>query len=297
MSLEKQPYHPSPEEQAKIQKERTISDAGLLKKGSAEYIVGERGEYRLEITKDQFNELHGAMISEFDEKIKKEIREKWENKSLEEIIADDPELEKNIETIPVKTEGERLVLLRNKQLPEIAFVVWSEKETSTQGKIALNISEPRISEKHVKSKDFSTMCACCSVELYGLQNPHKYPYKEDIGEDGKKIHIGADGKEFSTYKQWESFSDKWSKENPEEEQKSEEWEKRKKEEFMESMQKACDDNGIKFLIVRKAELLEKRYGEIKGVQTLEITENNKVRDKIDTIEQITGKKRAGKIFF
>jgi hypothetical protein len=42
----------TPEEQAKIEKERTISDAELLK-GGAEYVVDDKGEKRLEVTDGQ----------------------------------------------------------------------------------------------------------------------------------------------------------------------------------------------------------------------------------------------------
>lgn len=47
---------PTPEEQAKIEKERTISDAELLKSG-AEYVVNEEGEKRLEVTEEQRKDL------------------------------------------------------------------------------------------------------------------------------------------------------------------------------------------------------------------------------------------------
>ena len=51
MSLEK-PSMPSPEEQAKIEKERTLSDADFLQEG-AEYKIDEKGGKRLEITAEQ----------------------------------------------------------------------------------------------------------------------------------------------------------------------------------------------------------------------------------------------------
>jgi hypothetical protein len=46
----------TPEEQAKLEKSRALSDAELLK-GGAEYVVDENGEKRLEVTKDQPYEL------------------------------------------------------------------------------------------------------------------------------------------------------------------------------------------------------------------------------------------------
>lgn len=49
-------YRPTPEEQAKTEKERTLSDADLLKKG-AEYVVDELGEKRLEVTGQQIADL------------------------------------------------------------------------------------------------------------------------------------------------------------------------------------------------------------------------------------------------
>ncbi|KKW22691.1 MAG: hypothetical protein UY65_C0018G0011 [Parcubacteria group bacterium GW2011_GWA2_51_12] len=52
-------YRPTPEEQAKLEKERTLSDADLLKKG-AEYKIDEFGEKRLEVTKKQLEDLKAA---------------------------------------------------------------------------------------------------------------------------------------------------------------------------------------------------------------------------------------------
>ena len=51
-----EPKMPTPEEMAKIHKSRTESDAELLKEG-AEYAVDEKGDARLDITKEQAVDL------------------------------------------------------------------------------------------------------------------------------------------------------------------------------------------------------------------------------------------------
>lgn len=62
-------YKPSPEEQAELEKSRTISDADLLK-GGAEYKVDESGEKRLEVTKDQIDSLEKINMKEISECLK-----------------------------------------------------------------------------------------------------------------------------------------------------------------------------------------------------------------------------------
>lgn len=54
MSVEK--YQPTPEEQAKMQKERTVHDALLLERGAV-YVPTEGGNFRLDITGEQLEEF------------------------------------------------------------------------------------------------------------------------------------------------------------------------------------------------------------------------------------------------
>lgn len=57
MSIERPSHQPSPEERAKIEKERTLTEAELLA-GGAEYVVGPEGEIpRLQLTDEQIEHL------------------------------------------------------------------------------------------------------------------------------------------------------------------------------------------------------------------------------------------------
>lgn len=58
MSVEK--YQPTPEEQAKMQKERTVHDALLLEKGAV-YVPTEGGNFRLDITGEQLEKFAGEL--------------------------------------------------------------------------------------------------------------------------------------------------------------------------------------------------------------------------------------------
>lgn len=55
MKLEQAPT-PSPEEQAYIEEDRTLSDAELIKEG-AKYKINEKGEKRLELTAEQIDKI------------------------------------------------------------------------------------------------------------------------------------------------------------------------------------------------------------------------------------------------
>lgn len=69
--MNKEKYQPSEEEQAKIKKDRTMSDAELLKKG-AEYVMDNGVKKpRLELTEKQIEKAR----KEMDEEIKKKIKE------------------------------------------------------------------------------------------------------------------------------------------------------------------------------------------------------------------------------
>ena len=79
-----EPKMPTPEEMAKIAKSRTESDAELLKDG-AEYVVDEKGDERLELTKEQIEDAKKEM-EEYFLKIEKILNEREEiNKSSEQL--------------------------------------------------------------------------------------------------------------------------------------------------------------------------------------------------------------------
>lgn len=65
---------PTPGEQAKIEKERTISDAELLK-GGAEYVVDENGEKILSVTIEQCDSLEKEHADEQDQELGRRIND------------------------------------------------------------------------------------------------------------------------------------------------------------------------------------------------------------------------------
>jgi hypothetical protein len=65
MNSQEAPKEYSPEEIAEIEKNRTLSDAGLLTRG-AEYIINEKNEKELELTKKQIERLKFPDLKEIE---------------------------------------------------------------------------------------------------------------------------------------------------------------------------------------------------------------------------------------
>lgn len=65
--MEKEQYQLSAEEQAGIEKKRTLSDAKLLKDG-AEYMIDDEGEKELHVTEDQREEVEKTMELDLESK-------------------------------------------------------------------------------------------------------------------------------------------------------------------------------------------------------------------------------------
>ena len=148
---------------------------------------------------------------------------------------------KRLEVIPIKKEGDEIVLFREKNMP-LAFVLFSELETYTQGGVILKFKG--------KSKDFSMVCACCSNEVYGIELPFDDP------NEGSK-----------------------------EEKENDKFERKKAKEFKNAIQKACNENGIKTLVIRKADMWNEEYGDLAGVDLMEITETGKIKQEIALIKK------------
>ncbi len=288
-------YQPSAEEMAKIQKERTMSDAELLHEGAV-YIVGSDGGYRLEVNARQQTELHREMEQVFSRreeerlgKIRVEIRKELDELPIEELIQIYPELAEKIETIRLATEGREISLVRQKEAPELAIPVWSKSKHrgGTQGRILLNIPESRLSKGSIKM-EFRSVCACCSSETYGLESPFranhpKYPeYKKAEGEDDYTFKARHDRE----VKQYEAEKKKWDASK--EAQKDKEWEEQKKQEYADAMRNAVMQNGIKYVAMRKRTRWAERYGQIEGVEFMEITEDDDVRAKINELRKQRG---------
>ncbi len=112
MGFEK-PYQPTPEEQAKIKKERTLSDAELIKEGSGYALE----EDRLELTKEQIEKIKKEMNVDIAQKYEnlKDIIKNKDNEiadlkaQIEALMKDKISLEKIRETIQ-KQETKSLYL-------------------------------------------------------------------------------------------------------------------------------------------------------------------------------------------
>jgi hypothetical protein len=256
---------PSAEEQARIQKERTLFEAKLLENG-AEYEEGARG-FRPELTDSQYRELHGSMERIFSDrererlaKLREKIEAEFADIPIEEIIQTHPEIAQNVEAIRLEREGQEIALVRLKAVPEVAIPVWSKSKYKggTLGKILLSVPESRLPAGRINI-EFRAICACCPSEGYGVTSPfqaHHPKYPEGrFTHEGDSLFIEA--------------ARKWSE--SEEGQKDKEWKEQKKREFKEAVEKVCARRGIKYLAMRHYEEWDDHYGAIPGVKMLDIT--------------------------
>ena len=81
-------------------------------------------------------------------------------KSIHEMV----ESVTNIELIDVPIKGDSIVLLRTKEMPEFAFVMWVQRNTSTLSQMVFQVPNERGSQ-------YPVVCACCASEQYGLEPP------------------------------------------------------------------------------------------------------------------------------
>jgi|SRR3989344_2140166 len=285
----------SSEEQAKIQKERTMSDAKFLE-GGAEYIGDSEGGYRLEVTSGQRIERHREMEKVFSRreeekfgKMRREIRNELDELPMEEIIKSHPELSGKLEAIHLDREGRDISLFRDKRIPELAFMVWSKSKHrgGTRGRVLLDVPEPRLPDG--LEVEFRSVCACCGSETYGLESPFRknlpeYPTKKKReGESDSE----TDARYENDLKEYREAHTKW--ENSEDKQKDIEWEKQQKQEYKETVQKACTDNGIKYLVMRKGTPSWKsHYGNLEGVEMLEVTNDDRINAVMDELRTKAG---------
>mgnify|MGYP001559555202 CR=1 FL=1 len=122
-----QPPMPSPEEMAKIEKERALSDAELLK-GGAEYKFNEKGEKRLDATDEQLEEARKEM--------KKDSKESRGGlKSTKEMIAE--QLSRETEELQKEknAEQEKIIKEFEKSLNEL-------QKDIRQGNVSYRIDTP-----------------------------------------------------------------------------------------------------------------------------------------------------------
>lgn len=280
------------EEMAKLEKSRTISYAELLKSG-AEYVFDNEENSRLDITQEQYVELHDGMNEDIFQKAIPEIRKELDELSVEEIIKARPDLSEKFEAIRLEKEGQEVSLFRSKMIPELAFAIWSKSKHrgGTQGKVWLNVPDQRL-PKNVEM-EFRSVCACCSSEAYGLESPFRSSFPE---HPSIKDAEGKDKSDYIFKKEVEEYGKerrKW--EQSEEGQKDTEWCNQKKQEFVDAMQNACNQNGIKYLVMRKGPSnWEEHYGSpLNGVVMLEIGDGGKEKivDKINELKILNGLKK------
>lgn len=78
----------------------------------------------------------------------------------------------NVELIDIPVGGDPIVLLRTKEMPEFAFVMWVDKHSGTFSQMAFEGSE------HGRDYRYLVVCACCGSETYGLECPKGRDEKE-----------------------------------------------------------------------------------------------------------------------
>ncbi|MBI2483496.1 hypothetical protein HYV74_04965 [Candidatus Uhrbacteria bacterium] len=91
------------------------------------------------------------------------LREQLATAPIEEWIQLLPS-EHRPEIIPVSRPGERIVLARSPAIPECAFLLWAEHDTTTRWQLELAIPEMK------RIRRFAVVCLCCQFELYGVPN-------------------------------------------------------------------------------------------------------------------------------
>lgn len=277
------------EYEPKKKKEGAMQEAKFLKEG-AEYVDNGHGGFRLELTPDQQLEIHieEGYIQQEEEKIaenRREIKEKLKKLSLEEVIKTYPEFAEKIESfkLDLDKDGLALSLLREKETPDIAVLVCSDpkNQTKNRGRATLNIPEPRLPEEIIQV-EFKSVCACCSIESEGLKSPFltKFPKSPAMKDgEGYDAYTKRCEREITLCK---ADMIRWKE--SEEAQKNKEWHEQKKQEFKKVVQQHCAENGIRYLILREADIWAKRYGALDGVEMVEITDLDKVNRIVKSLK-------------
>lgn len=292
--MSQEEFKPTIEEQAKIQKERTMSDAKFLE-GGAEYVADSEGGYRLEITPGQRVERHREMDQVFSRreeerfgKIRREIEKELDELPMEEIIKSYPELAGRLESVHLDRDGREISLFRDKRIPELAFMVWSKAKYNhgTRGRVNLDLPDPRLPDG--LEVEFRSVCACCSSETYGLESPFrknqpKSPeWKANEGESDSELRERRkrESEEYKIeYTKWQESEDG---------QKDVEWHEQQKQKYEETVQKACADNGVKYLIMRHPNSWKSHYGALEGVEMIEVTDDDKINGVMNELRTKAG---------
>lgn len=72
----------------------------------------------------------------------------------------------NVEVIELALEGHQRVLVRSKAMPEFAFLVWADHQSSTYSWLGLDLPNGED-----KNSSYQVVCACCGTHIYGVSKP------------------------------------------------------------------------------------------------------------------------------
>lgn len=248
-------------------------------------LESEKGSRRYKTAEERHGEDRNAFLEEKHMKEnERKVREEFQGKTIKEVVQSYPEFAENIKV--VQLEGEWGVsLVFEKGIPDIAYLVWDKPSyRGTYGKILLTIPEPRMSDQVIKIK-YDAVCGHCNTELRDNRSLLKR-FNCPVEEEGR------------TYEEAQKMRKEWEK--TEEAQKYRELCEQKKIEFKKAVQKACTENGIKYLAMGAGELKfggedqpekdwknwESNYGLLEGVETVGITRFAEIKDLIE--ESSTG---------
>lgn len=261
MSIEKSNL-PTPEEQAELEKTRAISDAELLREGAEYKIDEETGEKQLIASDKNIEDIKTQ--KSHDEQIELEEKQKEETKRIEEIrmgvwediakkwynapIKDIVEYYPELEKIKVTSleTHPEISLVRSKEVPEIATIILSKT----------SMSHPEIDGG------------------LGIDVPDSR-----VEEGFVKIMFSFAG----AYDRPESYFSARKRPATEDYEKFSE---RIKEEFKDSLQKICTENNVEYLIVRDVIPWLNRYGDLDGVEIIQIDGTGMSNDTMSEIEKI-----------
>ncbi|KKP32765.1 MAG: hypothetical protein A2312_01565 [Candidatus Staskawiczbacteria bacterium RIFOXYB2_FULL_32_9] len=98
------------------------------------------------------------------EQQKQELEKQIGQYSLDALLESMPENERP-EVIPVRENGDRIVLVRSKDLPQCAFLVYAGDRAGTYYQLSFNLLNG------ICSRQYTLVCICCSLETQGIEKP------------------------------------------------------------------------------------------------------------------------------
>jgi len=99
---------------------------------------------------------------EISQNIIRELGVMIENMTLTELVR---EAGFAANVYPIKTEGDRVVLLQPQAMLDCAIAMFDYLQTGTQWQVFFNLAS------NIRSRRYTVMCACCANYRYGLNAP------------------------------------------------------------------------------------------------------------------------------